>query len=175
MSQSLDRLSGAQELVAILRHTFATYGIPDELASDGGREFVPHTTRQFLHNWGIHHRLSSVAFPHSNYRAEVGVTTIKRLITGNVGKDGEINIDAFQKAILQYRNTPDPTTKLSPAMCVFGRPTRDLMPTLPGKYHPHPTWSESLTVREQALRHRATCFTKKSRVNTQTTNTTESR
>ena len=145
---------GAQGLIAILRQTFATYGIPDELSSDGGPEFVAHTTTQFLHNWGIHHRLSSVAFPHSNCRAEVGVKTIKRLITGNVGKNGEINIDAFQKAILQYRNTPDPTTKLSPAMCVFGRPTKDLIPTLPGKYHPHLTWSESLNLREKALRHR---------------------
>ena len=91
---------------------------------------------------------------HSNCRAEVGVKTIKRLITGNVGKDGAINIDAFQEAILQYRNTPDPTTKLSPAMCVFGRPVKDLIPILPGKYHPHPTWRNSLDLREEALRHR---------------------
>ena len=145
---------GAQGLINVLRQTFATYGIPDELSSDGGPEFVAHTTRQFLHHWGIHHRLSSAAFPHSNCRAEVGVKTIKRLITGNVGKDGAINIDAFQEAILQYRNTPDPTTKLSPAMCVFGRPVKDLIPILPGKYHPHPTWRNSLDLREEALRHR---------------------
>ena len=145
---------GAKGLINVLRQTFATYGIPDELSSDGGPEFIAHTTRQFLHHWGIHHRLSSAVFPHSNCRAEVGVKTIKRLITGNIGKDGAINIDAFQEAILQYRNTPDPTTKLSPAMCVFGRPTKDLIPILPGKYHPHPTWRNSLNLREEALRHR---------------------
>ena len=145
---------GAQGLINVLRQTFATYGIPDKLSSDGGPEFVAHTTRQFLHHWGIHHRLSSAAFPHSNCRAEVGVKTIKRLITGNIGKDGAINIDAFQEAILQYRNTPDPTTKLSPAMCVFGRPIKDLIPILPGKYHPHPTWRNSLNLGEEALRHR---------------------
>ncbi len=133
---------------------FATYGIPDELSSDGGPEFIAHTTRQFLHTWGVHHRLSSVAYPHSNCRAEVGVKTIKRLITGNVGKDGAINIDAFQQAILQYRNTPDPATKLSPAMCIFGRPTKDLIPILPGKYRPQSTWRESLNLREEALRKR---------------------
>ena len=145
---------GATGLIKTLRHTFATYGIPDELSSDGGPEFVSHTTREFLRQWGVHHRLSSVAFPHSNCRAEVGVKTVKRLITGNVGKDGAINIDAFQAAILQYRNTPDPTTKMSPAMCVFGRPVRDLIPILPGKYNPHTTWRESLHLREAALRYR---------------------
>ena len=140
---------GAQGLVNVLRHTFATYGIPDELSSDGGPEFVANVTGQFLR---VHHRLSSVAFPYSNCRAEVGVKTVKRLITGNVGRDGSINVDSFQRAILQYRNTPDPTTKLSPAMCIFGRPTMDLIPILPGKYQPHQTWKESLLLREEALR-----------------------
>ncbi|XP_064403496.1 coiled-coil and C2 domain-containing protein 1-like [Halichondria panicea] len=145
---------GATGLINVLRHTFATYGIPDELSSDGGPEFIAHTTRQFLHTWGVHHRLSSVAYPHSNCRAEVGVKTIKRLITGNVGKDGAITIDAFQQAILQYRNTPDPATKLSPAMCIFGRPTKDLIPILPGKYRPQSTWRDTLNLREEALRKR---------------------
>ena len=145
---------GATGLIKTLRHTFATYGIPDELSSDGGPEFVSHRTREFLRQWGVHHRLSSVAFPHSNCRAEVGVKTVKRLITGNVGKDGAINVDAFQAAILQYRNTPDPATKMSPAMCLFGRPVKDLIPILPGKYIPHTTWRESLCLREEALRHR---------------------
>lgn len=31
---------------------------------------------------------------------ELGIKTIKRLITGNVGKNGTINIDAFQKATI---------------------------------------------------------------------------
>ena len=145
---------GATGLIKTLRRTFATYGIPDELSSDGGPEFIAQATRTFLHEWGVHHRLSSVAFPHSNCRAEVGVKTVKRLITGNVGRDGAIDMDAFQEAILQYRNTPDPTTKMSPAMCVFGRPVRDRIPILPGKYHPHSVWSDSLQRREEALCHR---------------------
>ena len=97
---------------------------------------------------------SSVAFPHRNCRAEIGVKTMKRLITDNTGPKGELDTDAVQIAILQYRNTPDPDTNISPAMCVFGRPTRDFILVIPGKYRPHETWRETLKAREEALRKR---------------------
>ena len=137
-----------------LRRSFVTYGIPDELSSDGGPEFVAAATRDFLKSWGVHHRLSSVAFPHSNSRAEIGVKTVKRAICNNTGPGGTLDTDAFQRAMLQYRNCPDKETKLSPAMCVFGRPTRDFIPILPGRYRPHDTWRETLAAREEALRNR---------------------
>ena len=77
---------------------------------------------------------------------------MKRLITDNTGPKGELNTDAVQIAILQYHNTPDPDTKISPAMCVFGRPTCDFIPIIPGKYRPRETWRETLKAREEALR-----------------------
>ncbi|XP_013793846.1 uncharacterized protein K02A2.6-like, partial [Limulus polyphemus] len=77
--------NGSTGLINSLRKTFVTFGIPDELASDGGPEFTSTATQDFLKTWGIHHKLSSVAFPHSNCRAEVGVKMIKRMITDNTG------------------------------------------------------------------------------------------
>ena len=145
---------GAEGLISCLRRVFATFGIADELSSDGGPEFTAAATRTFLTNWGVHHRLSSVVFPHSNSRAEVGVKTSQRMIMDNTDARGRLDTDKFQRAMLIYRNTPDHTTKLSPAQCVFGRPIKDLIPILPGRYQPHGTWRDTLDARETALRNR---------------------
>ena len=145
---------GAKGLISALRSTFGNYGAPEEMASDGGPEFTASATTAFLRTWGVHHRLSSVAFPHSNCRAEVGVKTVKRLLSGNTGPSGTLDTDKFLRAILQYKNTPARDTGLSPAECVYGRQLRDLIPTHPGKYLPHESWREVLNAREEALRIR---------------------
>ena len=145
---------GSKGVIDSLRRLFATFSIPDECATDGGPEFMANATCTFLKDWGLQHRLSSVAFPHSNCRAEVGVKTVKRLIMDNTDSHGSLDTDSLQRAILQYRNTPDPSTKLSPAQCVFGRPIKDFIPMLPGRYEPHPTWRDTLAARENALRNR---------------------
>lgn len=137
---------GATGLTQMLRDTFSTFGIPDTLTSDGGPEFASHTTRAFLANWGVHHRISSAYHPHANCRAEVAVKTMKRLIAGNTGPGGTLS-GKFHKALLQYRNGPDPETKVSPATCLFGRSTRDLLPGIPDRYRPHTDWSDRLDLR----------------------------
>ena len=152
-------VSGAEGLISALRKIFITFGISEELTSDGGSEFTSHATSTFLTNWAVNHRVSSAYFPHSNSRAEIAVKTIKRLLMDNTGSRGSLDTDKFQRAMLQYRNTPDRDTGLSPAMCVFGRSIRDFIPVHPGKYLPHPVWRETLAAREMALRnrHQKTC------------------
>ena len=74
----------------------------------------------------------------------------------NTSPSGSLDTDKFQKAMLAYRNTIDPETKASPAMIIFGRPIRDAIPIPLGKYCPHPTWSELMAHRENALAKRHT-------------------
>ena len=138
-----------------LRQFFSTFGIPEELSTDGGLTFTAYETQQFLSDYGIRHRLSSVAFPHSNQRAELGVKSMKRLIRDNTSGDGSLDNDKFLRALLQYRNTPDRDTGFSPAQVIFGRNLRDFLPAPQSRYKPQPQWIMLQADREKALAKRA--------------------
>ena len=138
-----------------LRQFFATFGIAEELSTDGGLTFTAYETQKFLSDYGVRHRLSSVAFPHSNQRAELGVKSMKRLIRENTSGDGGLDNDKFLRALMQYRNTPDRDTGISPAQVIFGRNLRDFLPAPQSRYKPQPEWIMIAEDREKALAKRA--------------------
>ena len=152
--------SGSSGLITLLKNFFGTFGVPQELSSDGGPEYIANDTEEFLARWGVQHRLSAAYQPHSNGRAELAVKSMKRLIEDNVGPDGELDTDNFLRATLIKRNTPDPTCKLSPAEVVFGRRLRDTMPRINRNSNIffnkqiQPTWTEAWEQKELALRTR---------------------
>lgn len=78
-------LAGTAGLIRHLCSFFATFGVPEELSSDGGPEFPAGCTEAFLRLWGVRHRESSAHFPQSNGRAEVAVKSAKRLLMSNTG------------------------------------------------------------------------------------------
>ena len=121
---------GSTGLVNALKDTINTFGVPEELSSDGGPEFTSTSLKNALNTWGTTHRISSVAHARSNGRAEVAVKSMKRLLMDNTGPNGSLNNEDFLRAILQYRNTPDAATDTSPAMYIFHRPIRDFLPDI---------------------------------------------
>ena len=154
-------LAGAQGLIGALRCLFATFGVPEEISSDGGKEFIASETNSFLRKWNVRHRLSSAYFPQSNGRAEVAVKKCKRLLMDNIGPNGSLNNDNFLRAILQVRNTPDPDCNISPAQILFGRPLRDafsIVNRLNKFENPsiRPTWREAWSSKEKAMKARYT-------------------
>ena len=160
-SEIFSTLSGARGLISCLRSFFTTFGVSEELASNGGPEFTADATAEFLHRWGVKHRLSSAYHPQSNGRAEVAVKSAKRLLRCNVGPTGSLDNDRLLRALLQLRNTPDPDCNVSPAQIIFGRPIQDafsFVNRIEKFSNPavHPVWHESWSSKETALRTRFT-------------------
>ena len=144
----------AKTLVKYFREHFLIFGIPEECASDMGPQLMAKEVGDFFSTWDVHHRSSSSYFPHSNCRAELAVKTAKRLLRDNMDSKGGINTDRFLRAALQYRNTPQQDTRLSPAQIVFGRQLRDCIPVLPFKYEPRQEWGLMQEYRERAMAKR---------------------
>ena len=82
---------------------------------------------------------------------------MKRLIAENTGQRGTLDTDAFGTAMLQYRNTPDRDTGLSPAQVLYARILRDSVPRSPRDLQLRKEWVLTREARERALarRHRA--------------------
>ena len=151
--------AGARGLIGCLRKFFDTFGVPEELSSDGGPEFTAGITTDFLKKWGVQSRISSAYNPQSNGRAEVAVKTAKRLLRTNTGPTGSLDNDKLLRALLQVRNTPDPDCNLSPAQIIYGRPIRDAFAFSNrlqkfSNPHVHPVWREAWATKESALRTR---------------------
>ena len=151
--------TGTRGLIKALKHLFAGFGVPLELSSDGGPEFKSHDLEDFLSRWGVHHRKSSAYHPRSNGRAEVTVKAMKRLLQENVGVNGEIDSDRYVQAILQFRNTPESDSGLSPSEVLFGHPLRDVLPIPPRTQifdNPsiRPLWKDIWEQKEDSLRTR---------------------
>ena len=134
-----------------MKETFNTFGIAEELTSDGGPEFSAAITKKTLKDWGVQHRISSVEHACSNGRVELCVKSMKRLLMDNTGPYGNHNNDAFLRAILQYWNTPDGETGISPAMYLYRHPIRDFLPNLNISKWQQADWRGAIATRNDIL------------------------
>ena len=98
--------------------------------------------------------MSSTYFPHSNLRAETAVKSMKLLITANTSQKGTLDTDEFSAALMQYRNTPDRDTGLSPAQVLYARKLRDTVPCSLRDLQLRPEWVLPRDARERALSKR---------------------
>ena len=103
---------------------FSRYGIPEQLVTDNGPQFVSLSFRHFTIKYDIQHTTSSPHHPRSNGKAESAVKAAKRILKETL-KTGE---DPYL-AILNLRNTPQQGIDLSPAQRLMGRRTKNLLPT----------------------------------------------
>ena len=127
-----------------LREHVGTFGVMDELATDGASVYKSAKTQEFLSRFGIRHRISRANNPHSNQLAEGAIKAAKRMLRDNTGAQGTLDTNKFLAALLTHRNKPDPETTMSTSDMIFGRRIKDLMPIRPGRLRVTPRWADLL-------------------------------
>ena len=106
-----------------LRSVFARWGIPQQLVSDNGPQFVANEFERFLSLNNVKHIKSSPYHPATNGLAERFVQTLKQAL--KVSKCEEKSLQhRLANFLLQYRNARHASTETSPALLMIGRDLR---------------------------------------------------
>ena len=134
----LGRSATSADVIRTLRRWFPDVGVPEVLTSDGGPQFTSHRFAKFCEAWSVTHVRSSPHYPQSNGLAESAVKSMKRLIQKTT-RDGDLDVDSFQRALLEWRNTPNASGQ-SPAQALYGRPLSSFLFAHHSSFAP--TWQQ---------------------------------
>lgn len=134
--------------IKILRQIFARFGLPEVLVSDNYASFESEVFQLFLKRNGIEHKRGAPYYPSTNGAAENSVRTIKRLLKTELAESTSTDLNkALNSFLLQYRNIPHATTKVSPAQALLGHSLRTRLDLL----RPNP--SRTATRVEERQKH----------------------
>ncbi|CAL8137815.1 unnamed protein product [Orchesella dallaii] len=106
----------SQKVIEKLRDCFVRFGLPEQIVSDNGRQFVSREFKQFCHSNGIRHTTSSPYHPRTNGEAERFVNTFKQSMMQSID---ELTF-RLQRFLFSYRCTPHSTTIIAPAELLIG-------------------------------------------------------
>ena len=101
----------------------ARFGLPEQLVSDNGPQFVSDEFKTFLEGNGVKHLRSAPYHPATNGAAERLVQTIKQALKA-AHQQGMPLEKALPTFLLRYRITPHATTGAAPSTLFLGRTPR---------------------------------------------------
>ena len=140
--------TSAEQTVCTLRNLFASYGLPLQLVSDNGPQFVSSCFEQFMKVNGIKHIRCAPYHPSSNGLAERFVRSFKEALkTGNTS--GISSTQRLANFLLSYRSSPHATTGCSPSSLFLKRDLRTRMDLLKPNCHDQVVQSQS----SQSIHH----------------------
>ncbi|XP_026065967.1 uncharacterized protein K02A2.6-like [Carassius auratus] len=119
----LMKTTTSEKTVSVLRTIFSRNGLPEQICTDNGRQFVSDEFQKFMKLNGVKHITSAPYHPATNGLAERFVQTFKKAIKAmdNDTISLQHKIDNF---LFMYRNATHSTTGQTPAMMFLKRNLR---------------------------------------------------
>ncbi|XP_033099940.1 uncharacterized protein K02A2.6-like, partial [Anneissia japonica] len=123
------KITTTNKTLDILRRLFSSYGLPEEIVSDNGPQFISSDFAEFMNRNGIIHKRVAPYHPASNGAAErtvqiVKKALIKQLLYPNPRKRNLSLHHKLANFLITYRNSPHTTTGRTPAELFLKRQPR---------------------------------------------------
>ena len=109
--------------VEVLRQLFSSYGLPEEVVSDNGPQFISEEFSDFMKANGVKHVRIAPYHPASNGLAERFVQSFKTALKSSVNSRLSLS-HRLANYLLSYRSTPHSTTGVSPSSLFLHRHIR---------------------------------------------------
>jgi hypothetical protein len=113
----------ANNTIDALHSLFARFGLPEQVVSDNGPQFVSDEISQFLNLNGINNIRSAPYHPSSNGLAERFIQTMKQALKASEAGRKSLP-QRLAQFIFEYRASPHATTSSSPNQLFLGRQMR---------------------------------------------------
>ncbi len=116
---------------AIFKEWFCKFGIPAQIHTDGGKEFVNKLSAEMMELMNVSHTRMSPAHPQCNLQVEVFNKTVKKYLASFVD-DTALNLETFLPALaLSYNTSYHSTIATTPFELLFGEKAQ--LPSFPNK------------------------------------------
>ena len=115
--------------ISVLRFLFSHYGLPLQLVTDNGPQFVSEEFHQFMQMNGIRHIRTAPYHPASNGQAERFVKTFKQAMKAMEHQAHPL-AHRISNFLLRYRTIPHSTTNKTPSALFLRREIRTRMDLL---------------------------------------------
>ena len=127
----------AEEVANALAQIFSHFGLPEEILSDQGTEFMSELMQHFLFQFGIKQIRASPYHPETNGSCERFHRTLKSMIRSMVNDFNDSWCECLPWALFAYREIPVETLGFSPFELMYGYPVRGPLSLL------RSTWSQN--------------------------------
>jgi hypothetical protein len=116
---------------AIFKEWFCKFGIPAQIHTDGGKEFVYKLSAEMMELLNVAHTKTSPAHPQCNSQVEVFNKTVKKYLASFVDKTA-LNWETFLPALaLSYNTSYHSTMATIPFKLLFGE--KAWLPSFPNE------------------------------------------